>query len=130
MDRLLEQGYLRGKAEDEAPSLDIKLLLQALEQQVVDTSNQEVELAWEILQRISIGGPALVERERHAPGLLAIAAAEAVEERHETGEAIDLGDDEVDRNPQTKGFLEFAQAPPDGASEVKPLRRRRISELV
>ena len=77
---------------------------------------QPVELGAEMRDRTRfVGCPALVQREGHAPDLLALLLAQIVEELDEAGDQVGLGEDGIDRHPHAKLVVQLAHAPADGA---------------
>ncbi len=62
----------------------------------------------------------LVQREGHAPDLLALLLAEIVEELDEAGDQVGLGEHGIDRHAHAKLVVQFAHAPANGAGMREP----------
>ena len=121
--RLLQGGHLQREAEDQAAAGDVGLLLQALQHDGVHPRQQLVELGVEGGRGRRGAGLAVVEREGHAPDLLAVGPVVGVEELHEAGDQIGLGQQDVDREAAAESAGQFAQALADGLRVGQPLGR-------
>ena len=119
-----ERGELRREAGDARALLGSALGLQALEHALLQALQQAGELAGE---RPGMALWRRIGRERHAPDLAAGLPVEVVEEFGEADDQVDLGHEEVDREPLPELLLELADAPADGAGvrlRARPHRAR------
>ena len=107
-DVLLEARHLFREAVNQTAALDVTLLSDTGDQPLVQTPNQQIKLAAEMLgwtARRIIG-----IRERHAPHLLALTAAEIVEELRESGDEIALRKQHVHREPDAEVLVQLHHA--------------------
>ena len=113
MQALTQRGKFGRKAENSAANLDIRLLLQPLDQHGVDPLLQQREFFHETFGQV-LALVAFVEIEGRAPDLLAVGFGKSVEEFDEAGQKIGLGQDDVDGHAGMQELVKFRQAFADG----------------